>query len=159
MKINLEEGKVKCYERKNIGTLGRVGHKLSDNTKMPWPLRRFGHPESDRTSAVCQRNIWVVTDWQFGYLALLILRIFYRTCCWQCCFWWPRRLLPVLGPLWYIFWWCYSAYSHLNPKLLDLKNSRNQQSQITKLPGLLRNWRVAELLYWFICILNFYLFR
>ena len=22
MKINLEEGKVKCYERKNIGTLG-----------------------------------------------------------------------------------------------------------------------------------------
>ena len=33
MKINLEEGKVKCYERKNIGTLGRVGCELSDNTK------------------------------------------------------------------------------------------------------------------------------
>jgi hypothetical protein len=31
MKINLEEGKVKCHERKNIGTLGRVEHKLSDN--------------------------------------------------------------------------------------------------------------------------------
>ena len=33
MKINLEEGKVKCYERKNIRTLGRVGRELSDNTK------------------------------------------------------------------------------------------------------------------------------
>ena len=61
MNINLEEGKVKCYERKNIGTLGRVGRELSDNTKMPWPLRRVGHPESDRTSAVYQRNIWIVT--------------------------------------------------------------------------------------------------
>ena len=57
MKINLEEGKVKCYERKNIGTLGQVGHELSDNTKMLQPLRRVGHPESDRTSAVYQRNI------------------------------------------------------------------------------------------------------
>ena len=60
MKINLEEGKVKCYERKNIGTLGRVGRELSDNTKTPQPLRRFRHPESDRTSAY-QRNIWIVT--------------------------------------------------------------------------------------------------
>ena len=57
MKINLEEGKVKCYERKNIGTLGRVGRELSDNTKTRRPLRRFGHPESDQTSAVYQRNI------------------------------------------------------------------------------------------------------
>ena len=57
MKINLEEGKVKCYERKNIGTLGRVGRKLSDNTKMLRPLRRVGHLESDRMSAVYQRNI------------------------------------------------------------------------------------------------------
>ena len=39
MKINLEEGKVKCYERKNIGTPGQVGHELSDNTKMPRPKR------------------------------------------------------------------------------------------------------------------------
>jgi hypothetical protein len=31
MKINLEKGKVKCHERKNIGTLGRVEHELSDN--------------------------------------------------------------------------------------------------------------------------------
>ena len=45
MKINLEEGKVKCYERKNIGTLGRIGRKLSDNEKTLWPLRRVGHPE------------------------------------------------------------------------------------------------------------------
>ena len=29
--------------------------------KMPWPLRSVGCPESDRTSAVIQRNIWVVT--------------------------------------------------------------------------------------------------
>ena len=57
MKLNLEEGTVKCYERESIGTLGRVGRELSDNTKMPWPLRRVGHPESDRTSAVYQRNI------------------------------------------------------------------------------------------------------
>ena len=57
MKINLEEGKVKCYEMKHIGTLGQFGHELSDNTKMPWPLRRFGHPESNRMSVVYQRNI------------------------------------------------------------------------------------------------------
>jgi hypothetical protein len=31
MKINLEKGKVKHHERKNIGTLGRVKRKLSDN--------------------------------------------------------------------------------------------------------------------------------
>ena len=57
MKINLEEGKVKCYERKNIRTLSQIGHKLSDNEKTPRPLRRVGHPESDRMSVVCWRNI------------------------------------------------------------------------------------------------------
>jgi hypothetical protein len=31
MKINLEKGKVKHHERKNIGTLGQVEHELSDN--------------------------------------------------------------------------------------------------------------------------------
>jgi hypothetical protein len=31
MKINLEKGKVKHHERKNIGTLGQVERKLSDN--------------------------------------------------------------------------------------------------------------------------------
>ena len=61
MKINLEEGKVKCYERKNIGTLSQIGCKLSDNEKTPWPLRRVGRLESDRMSAVYQRNIWVIT--------------------------------------------------------------------------------------------------
>ena len=45
MKINLEKGKVKCYERKNIGTLGRIGRKLSDNEKTPRPLRRVGRPQ------------------------------------------------------------------------------------------------------------------
>jgi hypothetical protein len=31
MKINLEKGKVKRHERKNIGTLGQVEHELSNN--------------------------------------------------------------------------------------------------------------------------------
>jgi hypothetical protein len=31
MKINLEKGKVKRHERKNIGTLGQVERKLSNN--------------------------------------------------------------------------------------------------------------------------------
>ena len=38
--------------KENIGTLGQIGRELSDNEKTPWPLR---------TSAVYQRNIWVVT--------------------------------------------------------------------------------------------------
>ena len=47
--------------KENIGTLGQIGCELSDNAKMPRPLCRVGCPESDRTSAVYQRNIWVVT--------------------------------------------------------------------------------------------------
>jgi hypothetical protein len=35
MKINLEKGKVKHYERKNIRTLGQVKCELSDN-ETPW---------------------------------------------------------------------------------------------------------------------------
>jgi hypothetical protein len=31
MRINLQKGKVKCHERKNIGTLSQVKRKLSNN--------------------------------------------------------------------------------------------------------------------------------
>ena len=102
MKINLEKGKVKCYERKTLEHSAELGascpimqkHRghcaesdicsISEkylncnkkgkhrNTwpscasclimqKTPQPLRRVGHLESGRMSAVYQRNVWVVT--------------------------------------------------------------------------------------------------
>ena len=43
-------------KRKGIGTLGQIGHKLSDNEK-----RCSHHVESDQMSAVYRRNNQVIT--------------------------------------------------------------------------------------------------
>ena len=51
----------RCNKRENIGTLGWVGHKVSNNEQTLQPSHRVRHLESNQMSAVYWRNIWVVT--------------------------------------------------------------------------------------------------
>ena len=59
MKTNLEKGKVKCYERKTSEHSAELGMSCPIMQKCRGHCAEsdVGCPESDRTSAVYQRNI------------------------------------------------------------------------------------------------------